>query len=76
MVHSCLFLFLRIILGVYVIVGQYTDNGSIDINPHLDINKKHLDIRYLMPLTSSYILISITGVVGVVTIRTSILPSK
>lgn len=31
--------------GIYVVVGQYTDNGSIEINPHLDINKKHLDIR-------------------------------
>lgn len=31
--------------GRYVIVGQYTDNGSIAINPHLDINRKHLDIR-------------------------------
>lgn len=31
--------------GVYVIVGQYTDNGDVTINPHLDINKKHLDIR-------------------------------
>ena len=31
--------------GTYVIVGQYTDNGSVEINPHLDINKKHLDIR-------------------------------
>lgn len=31
--------------GTYVIVGQYTDAGSITINPHLHINKKHLDIR-------------------------------
>jgi threonine dehydrogenase-like Zn-dependent dehydrogenase len=31
--------------GTYVIVGQYTDNGSVAINPHLDINQKHLDIR-------------------------------
>ena len=31
--------------GTYVIVGQYTDNGDVTINPHLDINKKHLDIR-------------------------------
>lgn len=31
--------------GAYVIVGQYTDNGPIALNPHLDINKKHLDIR-------------------------------
>jgi L-iditol 2-dehydrogenase len=31
--------------GIYVIVGQYTDHGPVLINPHLDINKKHLDIR-------------------------------
>ncbi len=31
--------------GRYVIVGQYSDNGSVSINPHLDINKKHLDVR-------------------------------
>jgi len=31
--------------GRYVIVGQYTDAGEIAINPHLDINRKHLEIR-------------------------------
>jgi threonine dehydrogenase-like Zn-dependent dehydrogenase len=31
--------------GRYVIVGQYTDNGDISLNPHLHINKKHLEIR-------------------------------
>ncbi len=31
--------------GTYVIVGQYTNAGDISINPHLDINKKHLNIR-------------------------------
>ena len=31
--------------GRYVIVGQYTDHGEVDINPHLQINKKHLEIR-------------------------------
>ncbi|MFC1732378.1 zinc-binding dehydrogenase [candidate division KSB1 bacterium] len=31
--------------GCYVIVGQYTDGGEVPVNPHLDINKKHLDIR-------------------------------
>lgn len=31
--------------GRYVIVGQYTDAGDVSINPHLDINKKHLEIR-------------------------------
>lgn len=31
--------------GRYVIVGQYTDVGEVSINPHLEINKKHLDVR-------------------------------
>jgi len=31
--------------GTYVIVGQYTDAGDIDINPHTEINKKHLTIK-------------------------------
>ena len=31
--------------GTYVVVGQYTDNGPVEINPHLDINKKHIDVR-------------------------------
>ncbi|MFW9994046.1 MAG: zinc-binding dehydrogenase [Candidatus Odinarchaeota archaeon] len=31
--------------GTYTIVGQYTDAGDVQINPHLEINKKHLTIR-------------------------------
>src|SRR5437763_13892537 len=35
--------------GRVVIVGQYTDHGPVSsaaaFNPHLDLNKKHLDIR-------------------------------
>jgi len=32
--------------GRVVIVGQYTDHGAVSIfNPHLDLNKKHLDVR-------------------------------
>lgn len=30
--------------GRYVIVGHYADSGETSINPHLDINKKHLEI--------------------------------
>jgi len=30
--------------GRYVLVGHYTDAGSVDINPHLDITKKHAEI--------------------------------
>jgi L-iditol 2-dehydrogenase len=28
-----------------VVVGQYTDLGDIAVNPHWDINRKHLEIR-------------------------------
>jgi L-iditol 2-dehydrogenase len=31
--------------GRVVVVGQYTDHGVIEFNPHLDLNKKHLDVR-------------------------------
>lgn len=31
--------------GTYVVVGQYTDHGEVTLNPHWDINKKHVDIR-------------------------------
>lgn len=31
--------------GRVVVVGQYTDHGLTTFNPHLDLNKKHLDIR-------------------------------
>lgn len=31
--------------GTYAVVGQYTDGGEVSINPHLDINKKHIDLR-------------------------------
>lgn len=31
--------------GSFIIVGQYTDNGDISLNPHLDINRKHLRVQ-------------------------------
>ena len=31
--------------GRTVIVGQYTDHGDIPLNPHLDLNRKHLEVR-------------------------------
>ena len=31
--------------GRVVVAGQYTDGGDITINPHLHINRKHLDIK-------------------------------
>jgi len=30
--------------GRYIVVGQYTDNGDVAINPHLHINKKHIEL--------------------------------
>lgn len=41
--------------GIYVIVGQYTDAGDVTINPHLHINKKHLDIRGVWGIDYSHI---------------------
>lgn len=31
--------------GRYVVVGQYTDAGPVEINPHWDLNRKHLEVR-------------------------------
>lgn len=31
--------------GRVAIVGQYTDHGAVPINPHTDLNRKHLDVR-------------------------------
>lgn len=31
--------------GRVVVVGQYTDGGEAAFNPHLDLNRKHLDVR-------------------------------
>ncbi len=31
--------------GRAVIVGQYTDHGTVSFNPHLDLNRKHLELR-------------------------------
>jgi L-iditol 2-dehydrogenase len=30
--------------GRVVVVGQYTDHGEVSFNPHLDLNRKHLDV--------------------------------
>jgi threonine dehydrogenase-like Zn-dependent dehydrogenase len=31
--------------GRVLIVGQYTDHGEVSLNPHHDLNRKHLDVR-------------------------------
>lgn len=41
--------------GVYVIAGQYTDHGPVEINPHTQINKKHLDIRGVWGIDFSHL---------------------
>jgi len=31
--------------GVYAVAGQYTDAGETCFNPHLDFNRKHIELR-------------------------------
>lgn len=31
--------------GRVVVVGQYTDHGTVPINPHTQINRKHVEVR-------------------------------
>ncbi len=31
--------------GRVCIVGQYTDHGEVSLNPHHDLNRKHLTVR-------------------------------
>ena len=31
--------------GTLVVVGQYTDHGSVQINPHIELNRPHLQVR-------------------------------
>jgi L-iditol 2-dehydrogenase len=31
--------------GRVIVCGHYTDNGSVDIHPHWQINRKHVDLR-------------------------------
>jgi len=41
--------------GCYTIVGQYTDHGPIQVNPHTQINKKHLDVRGVWGIDYSHL---------------------
>ncbi len=41
--------------GKYIVVGQYTDHGAIEVNPHLQINKKHLDVRGVWGIDYSHL---------------------
>ena len=31
--------------GRMVVCGHYTDNGSVEIHPHWQINRKHVDLK-------------------------------
>ena len=31
--------------GTYVVAGHYTDTGSVELNPHVHLNRKHADVR-------------------------------
>jgi threonine dehydrogenase-like Zn-dependent dehydrogenase len=31
--------------GRVIVLGQYTDHGEVAVNPHSDLNRKHLDVR-------------------------------
>ncbi|KKL83552.1 hypothetical protein LCGC14_1973590 [marine sediment metagenome] len=41
--------------GTYTVVGQYTDHGPVAINPHLQLNKKHLDVRGVWGIDYSHL---------------------
>ena len=41
--------------GKYTIVGQYTDHGDVAINPHVQINKKHLRIQGVWGIDYSHL---------------------
>ena len=50
--------------GRMVVVGQYTDNGSIEFNPHLDLNKKHLDLLGCWGSDFSHFYLAVKSVVN------------
>jgi len=41
--------------GTYTVVGQYTDHGPVEVNPHTQINKKHVDIRGVWGIDYSHL---------------------
>ena len=52
--------------GRYVIVGQYSDNGDVEINPHFQINRKHISIHAVWGIELSHFrkMIDILGTEG------------
>jgi threonine dehydrogenase-like Zn-dependent dehydrogenase len=41
--------------GRVVVVGQYSDYGEVAFNPHLDLNRKHLEVRGVWGFDFSHI---------------------
>ena len=41
--------------GRVVVVGQYSDHGEVPFNPHLDLNRKHLEVRGVWGFDFSHI---------------------
>jgi L-iditol 2-dehydrogenase len=41
--------------GRVVVVGQYSDYGEVPFNPHLDLNRKHLEVRGVWGFDFSHI---------------------
>jgi len=41
--------------GRYVIVGQYSDTGEVTLNPHLDLNRKHIEVRAVWGIDFSHL---------------------
>ncbi|MCK4300448.1 MAG: alcohol dehydrogenase, partial [Planctomycetes bacterium] len=41
--------------GRYVVVGQYTDTGDVTLNPHRDLNRKHIEVRAVWGIDYSHL---------------------
>ncbi len=41
--------------GRLIVVGQYTDAGDLTLNPHHDLNRKHLDVRGVWGIDFSHL---------------------
>ncbi len=41
--------------GRYVVVGQYSDTGDVTLNPHHDLNRKHIEVRAVWGIDYSHL---------------------
>ena len=46
--------------GRYVVLGQYTDSGEITLNPHHDLNRKHVEVRAVWGIDYSHLWRAVT----------------